>query len=93
MPTDHRIALSVDLVPIGVARTLAVTLDGAPVAQLSLGMARTQHTLGPWSLTPGDHVLRFTADGEPTRPSDVADTKDNRPLTVAFRNERWIEPR
>jgi hypothetical protein len=42
-------------------------------------------------LAPGDHTLAFAASGEPTRPSDlVDDSKDVRPLTVAFRNERWV---
>jgi hypothetical protein len=54
-------------------------------------MDRKQFVLGPWTLTPGDHRLTFAADGEPIRPSDVADSKDARPLTVAFRNDRWIE--
>jgi hypothetical protein len=89
--TAQRVTLSVDLVPIGVPRTLAVRLDGAPAAMLALGMDRRQFVLGPWTLTPGDHLLTFAADGEPIRPSDVADSKDARPLTVAFRNDRWIE--
>ena len=38
----------------------------------------------------GDHTLAFVADGEPTRPSDLIDeSKDRRPLAVAFRNENW----
>jgi hypothetical protein len=89
--TPQRIALNVDLVPIGVPRTLTVTIDGAPTATMALGMARKEYTLGPWTLAPGDHVLAFAADGDPTRPSDVADSKDVRPLTVAFRNDRWID--
>jgi hypothetical protein len=89
-PMPQGIALAVDLVPIGIPRTLSVTLDGAHTATLALSMARKEYTLGPWTLGPGDHVLTFAADGEPTRPSDVADSRDMRPLTVAFRNDRWI---
>jgi hypothetical protein len=86
----QRVTLSVDLVPIGTPRTLTVTLDGGPPTALSLGMTRQQHTLGPWTLTPGNHTLAFAADGEPTRPSDlVDDSKDRRPLAIAFRNENW----
>ena len=89
--TDQRVALVVDLVPIGTPRVLTVTLDAGAATSLSLGMARLQYTLGPWVIGPGDHTLVFTADGEPTRPSDlVDDSKDVRPLTVAFRNERWV---
>ena len=87
----QRVALSVDLVPIGVPRTLSLTVDGAQPTTVALDLTRKQYTLGPWTLPPGDHVLAFAADGEPTRPSDVADSKDVRPLTVAFRNDRWID--
>ena len=89
----QRMALSVDLVPIGVPRTLMMTLDGGPGGTVALGIARGQHVLGPWTLAPGDHTLTFAVDGEPTRPSDVADSKDTRLLTVAFRNDRWVEAR
>ena len=74
------VTLSVDLVPIGTPRTLTVTLDAGPSTSLPLGMTRRQYTLGPWVLAPGDHTLVFTADGEPTRPSDlVDDSKDTTP--------------
>ena len=87
----QRVTLSVDLVPIGTPRMLTVALDGGTPASLSLGMTRQQHTLGPWTLAPGDHTLTFVADGEPTRPSDLIDeSKDRRPLAVAFRHENWI---
>jgi hypothetical protein len=88
--TPQTVALTVDLVPVGTPRTLTMTIDGqSPVSQ-ALGMTRRQYTLGPWTLTPGDHVVAFSADGEPTRPSDlVEDSKDSRRLTVAFSNERW----
>jgi hypothetical protein len=90
---DQSVMLSVDLVPIGTPRALTIALDGGPGTSLPLGMTRQQYTLGPWLLSPGDHVLAFTADGEPTRPSDLVDnSKDVRPLTVAFRNERWTTP-
>lgn len=88
---EQRVTLSVDLVPIGTPRTLTIALDGAPGTALSLGMTRQQFTLGPWVLAPGDHTIAFAADGDPTRPSDlIDDSKDVRPLTVAFRNERWV---
>jgi hypothetical protein len=66
-------------------------LDGQAPTSVSLGMTRQAYTLGPWTLAPGDHTLSFSADGEPTRPSDqLEDSKDTRPLTVAFSNERWV---
>jgi len=87
----QRVALAVELVPIGTPRTLTMRLDGQAPTSVALGMTREPHTFGPWTLEPGDHTLSFTADGEPTRPSDqLEDSKDNRPLTVAFSNERWV---
>jgi hypothetical protein len=84
------VMLTVDLVPIGTPRTLTMRLDANPPTSQALDMTRHQYTLGPWTLPPGDHTLTFSADGEPTRPSDlVEDSKDSRPLTVAFSNERW----
>jgi hypothetical protein len=85
------VALTVDLVPIGTPRTLTMTIDGKLPTSVALDMTRHPYTLGPWTLDPGDHTLSFAADGEPTRPSDlVDDSKDARPLTVAFSNERWV---
>jgi len=89
--SPQRVTLSVDLVPIGTPRTLTASLDGGTAATLALGMTRREYTIGPFTLAPGDHTLTFTVDGEPTRPSDLLDdSKDVRPLTVAFRNERWV---
>jgi hypothetical protein len=89
--TPQTVALAVELVPIGTPRTLTMRLDGQAPTSVSLGMTRQPYTLGPWTLQPGDHTLSFTADGEPIRPSDqLEDSKDTRPLTVAFSNERWV---
>ena len=37
-----------------------------------------------------DHTLVFTSDGDPIRPADTDNSRDTRPLTVAFRNDRWV---
>src|SRR5262245_26911462 len=89
-PAEQTVTLTVDLIPIGNPRTVTMTLDGKPAGSVSLGMALQQYILGPWTIPPGDHTLTFTADGDPTRPSDYLDeSRDRRPLTVSFRNERW----
>jgi hypothetical protein len=84
-----RVELDLDLVPMGVPRKMSVAIDGTPVSHLDLPMTRSDYHLGPFDLAPGDHSLTFAADGPPTRPSDVEESKDRRPLTVAFRNDRW----
>jgi hypothetical protein len=87
--TPTRVELSVDLVPMGLPRKLTMTIDGANARTIDLPMTRNVYQFGPFELAPGDHVVSFSADGPPTRPSDVEDSKDNRPLAVAFRNDRW----
>ena len=52
--------------------------------KLSLGDDTHAATLGPWSLAPGNHVLRFIADGEPTRRRMWRIQETIGPLTVAF---------
>jgi hypothetical protein len=87
--TAQRVELSVDLASMALPRKLTATIDGASAGTFDLPVARTVYRLGPFDLTPGDHVLTFSADGPPARPSDLEDSKDNRALAVAFRNERW----
>lgn len=87
----RRVSLALDLVPYGMARTLSVALDDAHVATLQLGMTRTQHVLGPWLLAPGDHTLVFTSGGGAMPPAEFGDSRDRRPITVAFRNPRWTD--
>ncbi len=86
-----RVELSLDLIAIGGPRTLSLTVDGAPGGTAPVPVTRTVHTFGPFDLAPGDHRFIFAADGPPLKPSDVEDSKDNRQLTVAFRNDRWSE--
>jgi hypothetical protein len=89
--TPQRVSLSVSLVPIGLPRTLTVMLDGTTVVRVPLAMERRPYVLGPWTFSPGDHLVAFVPDGEPTRPSEVANSSDIRLLTVAFRNDAWTE--
>jgi hypothetical protein len=85
------VTLSVDLAAIGGPRRLTVSLDGGPAITIAVDVKRAVQVLGPWTLAPGDHTLVFSADGEAVRPTDFADnSSDRRPLTVAFRQERWI---
>ena len=91
--TETRTAsLAINLVSIGVARQVTVTLDDGAPTVVRVGLAGQDVTLGPWTLAPGEHTLRFAADGEPVRPSDANGSSDRRALTVAFRQERWQTP-
>lgn len=90
-PTPLRVSLAVDLVSVGLPRHLMLIVDDAPPVTISVGMSRQHYVAGPWTMAPGSHSLTFSADGEPIRPADVESSKDNRALTVAFRNDRWID--
>jgi hypothetical protein len=87
----RRVTLALDLVSYATVRTLSVVLDDAPAATLKIATARSQHVLGPWTLAPGDHTLALSSDGAGIRPAELDDSSDRRPLTVAFRNPRWID--
>lgn len=87
----RRVSLSVNLVSIGAPRRLTLVLDGVPAGTLDAGMQRQDHLAGPWTLSPGDHTLMFTSDGDPIRPANADSSSDTRPLTVAFRDDRWVD--
>ena len=88
--TPQRVSLSINLVAIGLPRTLTMRLDDQPPIQIEVGTEQRDNSFGPWTLTPGPHTVIFEASGDPIRASDVVDSGDNRPLTIAFRRERWL---
>jgi hypothetical protein len=87
----RRVGLVVDLQAAHEARALAITLDGAPAASLLVPASVESYALGPWSLAAGDHNLAFTPEGLPFRPSDYGLSSDDRALTIALREARWVE--
>lgn len=87
----RRASLVVNLISVGFPRRLTILLDGVPAGALDVGLQRQEHRAGPWTLSPGDHTLTFVADGEPLRPADGDNSTDRRSLTVAFRNDRWVD--
>jgi hypothetical protein len=88
--TPKEVSLSVHLTPFAAPRTLTYSLDGGPEQRVQVPISGQNFTLGPWRLTPGQHQLRFSADGEALRPSDLGNTDDRRVLAISFRNERWL---
>lgn len=84
------VTLSVNLVAVGVPRTLIVRVDDHPAVEVSVGTERRDYRLGPWTLAPGPHTVLLEASGDPIRAADVAGSGDTRPLTIAFRADRWI---
>jgi hypothetical protein len=84
------VRFAVELISVGDPRTLTMSVDGTLVTTIPVGLEKRAHDLGPVTFTPGEHVVAFTADGPPLRPSDVEESKDRRLLTVAFHNERWV---
>lgn len=88
--TPQRVSLSINLVAIGLPRSFTMRLDDQPPEKVEVGIEQRDYRFGPWTLSPGPHTATFEASGEPIRASDVADSGDNRPLTIAFRRERWL---
>jgi hypothetical protein len=72
-------------------RLLTVQLDGQPPQDVQVGVAPDTYEFGPWVLTAGDHRLEFRPGGTPVRPSDNGLSTDDRLLTIAFLDERWME--
>ena len=85
------VGLSMILESVAHARLLEVALDGKAAGSLHVGTTRERHVLGPWSLAPGDHEVTFAAGGRPFRPSEHGLSADDRALTVAFRQRRWMD--
>jgi hypothetical protein len=83
------VVLEVGLESFAVPRRLVVTLDGAPAGTILVATRNERHRLGPWTLQPGDHALRFTALEPPSRPSAMGLSGDDRELTVAVRAPVW----
>ncbi len=87
--SPQEVSLSVRLQSVGAPRRLTVSVDGNTTGTVSVGLAVEDFTFGPWRLAPGDHVLSFSADGDPVRPADSDGGADRRPLTISFKNEHW----
>jgi hypothetical protein len=91
-PTQRTWAASVSmrLISAGQPRTLTMSVDGGATRTLLVGIALQQSVVGSWLLTPGIHTVDLAASGPPFRPSDTGASTDRRPLTISFRDERWI---
>lgn len=79
-------SLRIELGAFGFTRHVQVSLDGAPVADLVVPGELETFDLGPFTVTPGRHALRFESREPATSPAAERPT-DTRPL--AFRIARW----
>lgn len=84
------VMLSLDVESAAWPRQLDVMLDGRPAGSLHIGTGIASHTLGPWSLAPGDHDVAFAATDGLFRPSAHGLSRDDRDLTVMFRRHTWM---
>lgn len=86
----QRVSLALAVESVHEPRDLELALDALPSGALHVPIiVPTSRVFGPWLLTPGDHTLVFRASGLPFRPSEHGFGRDERPLTVAFRNVEW----
>jgi hypothetical protein len=86
----QRVALAAVLESVGEPRVMTMTIDGAAAGAVDVRGPLREYTLGPWSLTPGEHTLSFLPSGVPFKPSAHGASDDERDLTISFRNPRWI---
>jgi hypothetical protein len=89
--TARRVRLDAWLESAGWPRDVDVTIDGAPAGRVHVAAELQPVSVGPWTLTPGDHVVGFAARGRPFQPSAAAGSPDSRRLTIAFHGATWVE--
>ena len=87
--TQH-VRLEVDLEPIGGPRHLRVRIGDADSRVVELKAGRHAYQLGPWTLSPGDHIVTFTSAEPAVQPSAKGTSTDSRLLTVAYRAPTWV---
>src|SRR5690606_7644487 len=66
-------------------RKVAISLDGRSVAVIEAGLDRSWHRVGPLTLTPGQHTVKFAALDAPS-PVSAADL---RLLSIRLHDWRW----
>jgi hypothetical protein len=82
--------LSVELSAFHHARVLEVLLDGALVQRVVVDPSRRTHQVGPLSVGPGSHEVRFRPAEAPAIADDVIGNGDRRPLSFAVGRWEWI---
>lgn len=82
--------LSVELSAFHHTRVLDVLLDGALVERIVVDPPRRTHQVGPFSVGPGRHEVRFRPAEPPAIAHDVIGNRDRRPLSFAVGRWEWI---
>jgi hypothetical protein len=82
--------LSIELSAFHRARVLEVLLDSALVQRVVVDPLRRTHQVGPISLAPGRHELRFRPADAPAIAHDVIGNGDQRALSFAVGRWEWI---
>lgn len=82
--------VDVDLSAFLRARRVRMLLDGRAVQDLTVGTTRQSYRLGPFTLTPGPHMLAFHPEDPPTIADDVVNNGDDRALSIAAGSWRWL---
>lgn len=81
--------LDVELSAFHRSRTLALLLDARPVETLVVEQSRRTYRVGPLTVLPGLHELRFRPAEPPTVAATVIDNSDRRPLSFALGTWQW----
>jgi hypothetical protein len=81
--------LRVELESFAEPRHLTLEFDGRSLSSFEVAVSRREYLIGPISVPPGQHALRFRVLQPATRPSDVSGVGDRRPMTIAVRPWQW----
>ncbi len=82
--------LDLELWSVGKVRDLLLALDSEVTATLRVKPEPGHHRVGPLLLGPGRHRLTWQPQGPATVPGEILGSRDNRRLTVAVGDWRWL---
>jgi hypothetical protein len=88
-PATVAAILDVELSAFLHERQVTLWLDQRPVHAITIEPERRRYRIGPFSVAPGTHQLRFTAVEPPTVAGDVIGNGDRRPLSIAVGAWEW----
>jgi hypothetical protein len=84
------VVLAIELSAFLRPRRLDVLLDGALVQSVIVDPPRRTYQVGPFTVGPGGHEMRFRPADAPTVAADAIDNGDRRPLSFAMGRWTWV---
>jgi hypothetical protein len=70
-------------------RDVTLLFDGRLVQTMNVAPARRSHRIGPLTVLPGSHILKFSPIEPPKVADDIMQNRDRRPLSIAIGAWTW----